>query len=85
MLPLCERAITLLPEDGAVRDSRGLARALLGDRAGAIEDFSAFVAWARKVDPGSALIAKREGWIAALREGRDPFDIATRQALRRGE
>ena len=41
----CEQAVTLAPEDGGVRDSRGLALALTGDIEGAIADFQAFIAW----------------------------------------
>lgn len=82
VLPACERAVALLPDQGEVRDSRGLARALTGDRPGAIDDFSAFVAWARQDTARAPHAAVREAWIAALRAGRDPFDAATLHALR---
>jgi regulator of sirC expression with transglutaminase-like and TPR domain len=36
----CERAVALAPDDGQIRDSRGLARAMTGNIEGAIEDFS---------------------------------------------
>jgi WD40 repeat protein len=85
VFPLCERAVRLAPDDGRVRDTRGLARALIGDKEGASEDFSAFVAWARKAQPESPLIAKREQWLAALREGRNPFDAKLLAALRSDE
>ena len=54
---------------GARRDSRGLARALTGDYAGAIADFEAFVAWTS--DDEDRL--QRQGWIDALRVGENPF------------
>jgi WD40 repeat protein len=84
VMPICERAVALAPDDGNGRDSRGVARALLGDRAGALEDFGHFVAWARRVQPDSPLIAQREAWIAALEQGGDPLDAATLAALRKG-
>src|SRR5215467_13856788 len=39
----CERAVELQPEDEEFRDSRGVARAMIGDRKGAIEDFQEFI------------------------------------------
>ncbi|MET0917481.1 MAG: hypothetical protein ABWY07_03540 [Burkholderiales bacterium] len=83
--PLCERAVALAPDDGNLRDSRGIARALLGDRTGAIEDFKALIAAARRTQPESSLIAKREGWLAALEQGRNPFVPDVLAALRKGE
>ena len=84
VLPECERAVELAPEGDVAkyRDSRGLARALAGDPAGAIEDFRAFVEWARPRDPSEQFTAKRRAWIAALEAGRDPFDTATVSDLR---
>jgi hypothetical protein len=45
VLPACEQAVELDPEHGAYRASRGLARALTGDLAGAAEDFRFFLEW----------------------------------------
>ena len=59
-----------------------LARALTGKVAGAIEDFTAFVESARDNVQLADRTADREGWIAALREGRNPFDATTLAALR---
>jgi regulator of sirC expression with transglutaminase-like and TPR domain len=52
-----------------VRDSRGLNRALLGDYAGAIEDFQVYVELWRTAPKG----AQRQAWIDALRQNRNPF------------
>jgi hypothetical protein len=82
VLPACERAVTLAPDDGSVRDSRGVARALTGDLVGAIDDFTAFVAWAHQDATRATQAARRDEWIAALRGGRNPFDAATLLALR---
>lgn len=78
-LPVCERAVAMAPWSGQVRDSRGLARALTGDFAGAIADFEFFLA---DTDPRSPARAAREAWIAALREGRNPFTPEVLEALR---
>jgi tetratricopeptide (TPR) repeat protein len=87
VLTLCERAVALEPERGAVKDSRGIARALTGDIADAIEDFRTFVAWAEAEDNEGlqALIPKRLRWIECLEQGRNPFDAATLEALRKDE
>ena len=69
VLAACERAVALAPEHGGIADSRGLARALTGDVAGAIEDFQTFVAWV----PDEQLRAQRQGWIEALGAGENPF------------
>ena len=82
VLAECDRAVALVPENGSVRDSRGIARALLGDASGAIEDFTAFVEWAEPRAPGAQLIGKRRAWIAALEGGRDPFNDAALAELR---
>jgi acetyl esterase/lipase len=66
----CERAIELTPNHGDHRDSRGLVRALLGDREGAIEDFEFFVTWWTGDESARA---QREAWIEALRAGTNPF------------
>ncbi len=85
VLPACERSVELASEDdtGFYLDSRGVARALTGDYLGAIEDFEAFMQWSRR-NPGSQInIMKleRQRWINMLKEGRNPFDEATLQAL----
>lgn len=82
VLPACERAVALSPDESQFRDSRGLARALTGDPAGAIDDFGAYVGWTRKSHPESPLIAKREAWIGALRAGTLPFDAEVLAELR---
>jgi len=67
----CEKAVTLAPEHGKIyyQDSRGLARALTGDTAGAIEDFQAYIAWTENDD----YKAQRQRWIDELRAGKNPF------------
>jgi len=86
--PACERAVELALESdkGNFEDSRGLARALTGDWGGAIEDFAAEVKSIRaQPDLGGIsedIVRRREDWIAALKEGRNPFDKELLNLLR---
>jgi WD40 repeat protein len=68
-LEYCERAVELAPDDAAIRDSRGLARALTGDYSGAIEDFQYFV----DHYDDEILIEQREQWIIDLKAGMNPI------------
>jgi WD40 repeat protein len=65
----CEKAVALAPEDGGIRDSRGVARAIAGNKKGAIEDFQAFIKWTGSADYKS----HRQRWIDALKAGKTPF------------
>jgi tetratricopeptide (TPR) repeat protein len=83
VMPACERAVALAPQDGAVVDSRGLARALTGNFPGAVKDFKFFVQWAQETRyPYPDRIAMREDWIPALEAGQNPFDPALLNLLR---
>jgi tetratricopeptide (TPR) repeat protein len=82
VIDACERAVELAPESGAFLDSRGLAKALLGDYSGAIEDFRIFVEWTKQNGTYEVYGQQREAWITELEEGRNPFDEATLSALR---
>jgi hypothetical protein len=80
----CDEAVRRDPENVAIIDSRGIARAQVGDFAGAIADFQAFL------DGGYAgneqWRAEREQWIAELQAGRNPFEDATlREYIRLNE
>jgi tetratricopeptide (TPR) repeat protein len=77
VLPACHKAVTLLPNDGNIRDSRGLARALTGDKPGAIQDFQFFVS-----HTGDAKgKARRQGWLKDLQAGKPPSAIFTPKVL----
>ena len=65
----CEKAVKLSPKNGDFLDSRGLAKALIGDTQGAIEDFQAFVDWTDNQEKK----VQRQEWIKALRAGENPF------------
>ncbi|NES46624.1 MAG: hypothetical protein F6K20_36810, partial [Moorea sp. SIO2C4] len=70
VMDACEKAVAKAPKSyKGYQDSRGLARALTGDTAGAISDFQEFVDWTRN-DKSKA---KRQKWIDELRAGKNPF------------
>ena len=77
----CEHAVELVPDRGDYRDSRGLARALMGDYAGAIEDFEFAVERWKEEDEYEPRGPRREAWIIELEQGRNPFDFDTLEAL----
>jgi peroxiredoxin len=84
VIEACDKGVALADAESVAghRDSRGLARALTGDLAGAIEDFEVFVAWSKENGLYEEYGAKREAWVAELKAGRNPFDQATLEALR---
>lgn len=77
----CERAVELEPDSASYRDSRGLARALVGDFEGAIEDFEYFIEVTQSLGYYEAMGQERQAWVAELKTGRNPFDEATLQRL----
>ncbi len=80
-LPYCDSAIALDPLP-YYYDSRGLANALLGNTAAAIDDFQVYVDEFSDSEADRDLVEKREAWIAALEAGEDPFTPAVLEALR---
>ncbi len=78
----CETAVKMDPEQGAYRDSRGLACALTGDLAGAIEDFYAYVLWQKENENNQEVIDLRQGWIDDLEAGEQLFDAVLLERLR---
>jgi hypothetical protein len=89
VMAACERAVSEAESNpqidpygrAQIRDSRGVARAMHGDFAGAIDDFSFFVSHAR-AGAAPELFKRRESWLAMLKQDRNPFDAATLQTLR---
>jgi hypothetical protein len=70
VMQACEKAVTLAPTNEKFRDSRGIARALTGNKQGAIEDFQVFIkltGWSEEEKK------QRLGWIDALKAGKNPF------------
>ncbi|NMG22580.1 tetratricopeptide repeat protein, partial [Brasilonema bromeliae] len=65
----CEKAVQLAPDDGYIRDSRGLARALTGNTQGAIEDFEAYI----PQTDDKEIKSQRQSWVKDLRALKNPF------------
>ena len=78
----CERAVALEPDDGHIRDSRGLARALTGDYPGAIEDFQQYLEWGPKTGASEEQIRQRQDWIRMLQAKQNPFNKELLEFLR---
>ena len=78
----CETAVEIHPENGGHRDSRGVARAILGDYEGAIDDFQAFIDWAQVFVADETKALERQRWIEDLEKGINPFDEETLDALK---
>ncbi len=80
----CERAVATSPPDqlGSFQSARGMARALTGDRKGAIEDLKAHLAWSEAQLLGAEYVDQVRSWIASLEAGGQPFDEATLRGLR---
>ncbi len=84
-MPACNRAVANgAPEDVArFHDSRGLARALTGDLAGAATDYEAYLNDPAIVGLGEAATVKQRRWVEELRAGRNPFTTVALEELRR--
>jgi len=94
VLSACNRAVSLNPYNGQYYDSRAVARALTGDRQGAIADFKFYMQWATNQYLNAQGVSanvqaqykhyvdERNGWIQKLQAGQNPFDIRALQALR---
>lgn len=81
VMPACEMAIELEPDVSFYFQSRGLARALLGDDAAAAADFRDAIKFAREFNEGEDLISRWETWAQSLEQGQDPFDDTLKQQL----
>ncbi|GMV03907.1 MAG: hypothetical protein AMXMBFR53_01890 [Gemmatimonadota bacterium] len=85
VMPACEHAVSLAPGLPWVRDSRGIARGLLGNAQGAMEDLEAFIAAGGTSGNAEALNVRRE-LVEGLKAGVDPaelFGAELRARLRR--
>ena len=79
-----EKLLEVEPDNKEWQDTRGLAKALTGDIPEAIEDFQAVVD-SNLFDRQKELKAKRERWLAALKQGNNPFTPEEMEALRKSE
>ena len=80
MLPACDKAVTLAPDNGRIRESRAIARALGGDLAGAADDLAITVQWAEQTER-SQTAERDKAWLADLRAGSMPFTKAVLDEL----
>ncbi|MBW4470384.1 MAG: TIR domain-containing protein [Stenomitos rutilans HA7619-LM2] len=81
VMPICEKVVATDPDNGEFHDSRGVARAMTGDFAGAIEDFQVFVNWTEEDDRRT----QRQRWINKLQQGNNPFTPQELQKLKEKE
>ena len=77
----CDKAVELNPQEGSYHDSRGVARALLGDSKGAIADLEKAI----ELGNGDKYEPKRKAWVKALKAGKNPFTPAELEALENEE
>jgi tetratricopeptide (TPR) repeat protein len=70
VMKACENAVMLAPKNGEFRDSRAIARALTGNKQGAIKDFQAYIKWTGSDEEEKK---QRQVWIDALKVGKNPF------------
>jgi hypothetical protein len=82
VMDACERAVSMAPGNAGFADSRGLNRALTGDYAGAIKDFTQYADWLERQGGNAHERKLRLLWISELSTGRNPFDEATLDELR---
>jgi tetratricopeptide (TPR) repeat protein len=82
VMEACQRAVETHEEHGGYRDSRGVARALVGEKEGAIEDFRYYIQWGKTTGKRpQSRIQQRVQWIRQLKAGGNPFDQQTVRSL----
>ncbi|NTU49877.1 MAG: CHAT domain-containing protein, partial [Desulfobulbaceae bacterium] len=83
VMPACEDSVSYANPKwkGYFQNDRGIARALTGDTAGAMEDLEAAVEWLKYNDMYDFYGERREAWIRKLEDGENPFDTATLEDL----
>jgi hypothetical protein len=85
VLYACENAVNLEPDFKAFQDSRGLARALTGDLAGALADFLVALDSGALDNYSDDVKQRRQRWVEALKAGNNPFTPEELEALRQAE
>lgn len=79
-----KQLVTLDADNKGYQDSRGLARVLTGDLAGALEDFQAAVD-SGILDYPKDIKQRRLRWIEALSSGKNPLTQEELQKLREAQ
>src|SRR5262249_21713038 len=82
VMAACERAVSLEPDHGGIRDSRGVARALTEDYPGAINDFQRYLEWGSENGQSEENIRQRQDWIRRLQANQNPFNKELLKLLR---
>jgi tetratricopeptide (TPR) repeat protein len=82
VMAACERAVALESDNGAIHDSRGVARVLTGDYPGAIKDFQYYLEWGPKHGHTEEEIRQRQDWIRMLQVHQNPFNEELLRRLR---
>ncbi|USR89489.1 hypothetical protein NEA10_11365 [Phormidium yuhuli AB48] len=77
VIPACEQAVTLEPEEAGPRGNLGIAKALTGDKEAAIQEFQAYIELSD--NPGAN--RQVQGYINTLSAGENPFTEAEIQRL----
>jgi tetratricopeptide (TPR) repeat protein len=77
VLEACDRGLEVSPDDPALHNARGVARALIGDLAGARADLQAGLDHPWRVDRDT-----RTAWIEALGDNQNPFTADALERLR---
>ncbi|OQW86731.1 MAG: hypothetical protein BWK78_09760 [Thiotrichaceae bacterium IS1] len=94
VMKACENTLIVSNNDELFRGARGVARAMTGDKAGALEDFEAFIRLANQQLKDSptekdqllleTVILQWQHWIEQLRNGENPFTRSNLAMLREG-
>ncbi|MBW4424345.1 MAG: pentapeptide repeat-containing protein [Nostoc desertorum CM1-VF14] len=84
LLPICEKAVILDPDNKRYQDSQGLARVLTGDLVGALEDFQVAVD-SGALDFSDDVKQRRLRWIEVLKSGNNPLTPEELEELREVE
>ena len=69
VISACDTAVALAPGNVEVRNRRGVTRALMGDTAGAIADFQAYIKGTASAEDKK----QRQGWIDKPEKRENPF------------
>ncbi|MEH1787275.1 MAG: hypothetical protein V7L23_17270 [Nostoc sp.] len=79
VMPACDKAVALSPNNRNIQSLRGLARALTGDFKGAIADFEVYIAQTNNKNSKAQI----QRYVKELRAGKNPFTYAELKKLRR--
>lgn len=82
VIDACEQAVTLNPDVSYYYESRGVARALMGEMSAAGADLKMAIEIAREGQQGADRIEMWQAWAQQIEQGQNPFDQQTLNQLR---